>query len=335
MKTLRQWLGKDLDWMLPASIIVLIELLTAAMIGNIVGFHYDLAIKGYFFLGLLFTVWLCWAAAMLTVATYPFRRVDSPISRLRRDVSNHGNFIFSIGFGIMLIVIQICLLNWTKSMIPHVTSFWADPVLAEIDRRLFGKDPWTFLHTLFPQNAVFFDRAYALWAPVKFGTLLFAFLNFSSDRKSRIILSYFLTVLIGLMAQYILPSGGPIFYERLGFGPDFQHLPIPPLTLLGSDYLWDAYETGTGKVGGGISAFPSMHIATSVWFTIAWFRWSKILGSIVAVFTAVVCLATVYLGWHYAIDVLGAFVIALVADRIAKTTSTSNGRLWKHVALAR
>ena len=313
------WVGEwNARWILPAAVIVSVELAFALVAGAIVGFHYELAIEGYFWLGTMVGIAVGWSTTMLRVAAYPFMRVASPLAQLRADSARYGGAIVAFWAGLTLLLMQICLLNWVKSMIPLITSFWADPLIASLDRSILGADAWVLLHAAFPHSARLFDWFYAIWVPCKFGTLLALILMPQSRTKALALLSYFLTVAIGiLIGQYMLPSAGPVFYARLGFGDDFAALPVAPFTQAGTDYLWDAYLRGAGKVGGGISAFPSIHVATSAWTAFVWTRWHWLAGLAGWFVAVMICLATVYLGWHYAFDVVGGLALALLAQGLA------------------
>src|SRR5262249_55642756 len=78
------------------------------------------------------------------------------------------------------------------------------------------------------------------------------------------------------------------------------HLPFTALQL--QDMLWQKWLSSDFGIGAGISAAPSMHIASS-WLIarIAWASGGKmrIFGGL---FLLVIFFGSVHLGWHYAID---------------------------------
>jgi membrane-associated phospholipid phosphatase len=67
--------------------------------------------------------------------------------------------------------------------------------------------------------------------------------------------------------------------------------------------LWTAFARGQPS---SISAFPSMHIAMPALFALALGRVSRRLGWALWGVTVLTGIATVVLGWHYAIDVYAA-----------------------------
>jgi membrane-associated phospholipid phosphatase len=72
--------------------------------------------------------------------------------------------------------------------------------------------------------------------------------------------------------------------------------------------LWNGYSGATsGSIG--ISAFPSLHVATAVLFALYASRRSRIAGALLWAFAAVIMIGSVVLAWHYAVDgYAGAFI---------------------------
>jgi len=75
------------------------------------------------------------------------------------------------------------------------------------------------------------------------------------------------------------------------------------------DLLWQSHLAGRGEVE-GVSAMPSMHVATTILFILLGFasgkRW---LGWALVAFSASIFLGSIALAWHYAVDgYLGAAI---------------------------
>jgi hypothetical protein len=201
----------------------------------------------------------------------------------------------------VLVGFAMALHGWAKTMIPHVSGYWADPMLAELDATLFGRDPGPLFRTgvLDP----FFANLYVCWFPVTFG--LVGALAFSRKDHSVLLTTFLaLLVLVGTVGQYALPSVGPIFYERLGLGPRFAEFIAESdssVTFL-ADYLWRNYESGGANLGTGISAMPSMHVTFAVWTVFAAQAVSRFLFVPALVYAAAIYMTSVASGWHYATD---------------------------------
>ena len=64
-------------------------------------------------------------------------------------------------------------------------------------------------------------------------------------------------------------------------------------------------------IGRGISAMPSVHIALAVQFACAAFAIRRWFGILLTVYAVVIWIASIHLGWHYAVDGLVAAAIVV------------------------
>jgi hypothetical protein len=96
--------------------------------------------------------------------------------------------------------------------------------------------------------------------------------------------------------------------------------PLHALRL--QEALWTSYLTGGGGLVSGISAMPSMHVAMPALFAVAAWRRARALAMALWVYTAVIVVGSVHLGWHYAVDgyasILLVFPIWWVAGVVAR-----------------
>jgi hypothetical protein len=112
----------------------------------------------------------------------------------------------------------------------------------------------------------------------------------------------------------VFSSVGPVFYDRLFGSARFAQLGSTlsaggaSAMLAESDAMWRSYATAEPGFVAGMSAFPSMHVAISLWLFLA----ARTLAPRIALFAAAyfmfVWIASVQLGWHYVADGLGAAV---------------------------
>jgi hypothetical protein len=218
--------------------------------------------------------------------------------------------------------------SYLKSAIPLLQPFYLDPVLDRWDRALhFGIEPWRLLQPLLGYTWITYliNVIYALWFFV-FQAVFVLQACAAGDRKRR--MQYLLTMalawtLIGNLAATLMSSAGPCYYAFFVDGPNpYQplmeylrgvagslslnvlghelHLPFTALTM--QDILWQSYASGDYGVAKGISAAPSMHLA-STWlmWRLAWSmgRTARIAGS---AFLLLIFIGSIHLGWHYALD---------------------------------
>jgi hypothetical protein len=215
-----------------------------------------------------------------------------------------------------------------KGFIPEINPFGWDAAFAAWDRWIHGGiDPWRILQPVVghPVITFFFDLVYCSWFYVL--QLVCIWQAFSVTRP-QLRMQFFLTfllvwVLLGNIGAVLLASVGPIFYEPLLGSPG----PYQPLTAyLGAAkaqlpiwsldmqaQLWNGYLHPTLSIAGGISAMPSIHVAMAFLLALLGWRIRRAVGILFAVYTALILIAAVHLGWHYAIDgyagIAGTYVI--------------------------
>jgi hypothetical protein len=217
-----------------------------------------------------------------------------------------------------------------KNAVPLVNHTLWDRELAAVDRTLWlGHTPAVVLHDLFGTSwaASFFSLVYVAWIALVPASLLWAL----AWTRNHAVAAWYVTALaadwaLGAVAYYVVPSLGPIYSAPW----DFATLAPTAVTWLQNgmiadrhDVLANAQATGTLQ---SIAAFPSLHVAIMVTLCIvvqasARTRPVKLAAWAMLVVT---CLATVYLGWHFFVDVLGgaavggaAAWVGLVATRAA------------------
>ena len=213
-----------------------------------------------------------------------------------------------------LVGTQLALLGWLKATMPYAVSFWADPLLADLDAKLFGVDPWIVLHR-FQLQAV--DRIYLSWGPSCAAVAIALSFAPNDRRKGQCLIAYFLTVASCALGQYLLPSAGPVFFEALGYGNRFAELPILPWVRTTADYLWITYQSPGYRTGSGISAFPSLHVAGAFWIALVTRAYLPRLQLIGWAYWLTILIGSVYLGWHYAIDGIAGTALALMLFSLA------------------
>jgi hypothetical protein len=241
----------------------------------------------------------------------------------------------------MLVGIGASLFLPLKVAIPRQVPFWLDSPLAAAERLLLGADPWFLLDRLLGWAAVPIDRFYGLWLPVQLLVLFAVILEPPSLPKSRALIAYSLAwLLLGVGAATLFSSAGPLFHDRLFGGDQFAALRETLaardawVALAESDRMWAATGSGRPSLVAGISAFPSMHVAISVWIYLAARGLAPRLAPFALAYAIFIWIGSVQLGWHYAADGLAgaAGMIAVwalsrpvhdyLAERFAKSAPT-------------
>jgi hypothetical protein len=113
------------SWAVPAAIIVAVEYIFALVVGDRVGFRYQIPFGTYLIVGL--TVVSVAGAIALAARLFVYLREGEaqPARRLLAELPSYSGF----AAGVMLVTAQMAVLSWTKIMLPIASPFWADPPL--------------------------------------------------------------------------------------------------------------------------------------------------------------------------------------------------------------
>lgn len=213
-----------------------------------------------------------------------------------------------------------------KDVIPLIHPFSWDQTFMEWGRIIgFGTLPWQWLQPLFGYAPVTagLNFVYDAWLLVLFVSLFWqAFAARASLSRCQFLLAFaFSWFFAGNVLAVIFSSAGPCFYGYLHPGADpyaaqmaylngvNAHWPVWSLNV--QQALWLNYTTGAGEIS-GISAFPSMHVTSTVLIALIGWRTNKRLGAALWVFTGLIVIGSVHLAWHYAADSLGGIALALL-----------------------
>lgn len=295
----------DREWLIPATVLTLV----LALAGLVLIPDTSAAIGA---LGLL-PLWLMASAAVGGLYALPSLRrmqkegITNPSAQIARLAVQHWRTIGFVAFAMLLAGLNMITFMWTKPLLNHLAPFWADPLLADVDWVLFlGRDPANLLGWMNSMaSAIFYHRA---WFGLMVMTLLMVLTQPPSAQKSALMLTYFLLwSVIGPLIHLALPAAGPVFYDDLGYGDRFAFIHVPHEVAKLSNYLWHGFSAGKFLPGGGISAMPSLHIATTAWMIIAVLAFARRWAMVMAALGLAIFLLSISLGWHYAVDgIVGA-----------------------------
>lgn len=290
---------------------------------------------------LLLPMWMVAAGAMacvmVLIATVGMmlRGTDHPVGYWLGFIAEHRARLLFVAACMVLTGLNMIAFMWIKPLLNYLVPFRADPYLASIDRAIFGTDPWRLFGWLnnYPM-AIFYHRA---WFALMILTLLTVLWRPASAEKTAVMLTYFiLWSIFGPVVHTLMPAAGPIFYARLGYGNAFSGLVSARETARLADYLWRTYSGARFGPAAGISAMPSLHIATTVWMVVAVAIFAR--RWLVAIIPAatLIFILSISLGWHYAIDGLvgGAGTVLIWYALHVSLTHMSPSRRGEGVARA-
>ncbi len=219
-------------------------------------------------------------------------------------------------------LVYLCYHNLKSWVVFHEPR---DDVLQRWDRWLFlGNSPAVLLHDLLGQNVA----AYVLTAIyVSFSSLvsvsLVAALVFPSQiRQGYVYLASAMWVwILGVGAYYLIPSLGPFSHAPDDFAglartmtQDTQaHYVAQRARLLAEPQAHDATAQ--------IAAFASLHVAVVLMIALmARYYGLRRAARVLSVYLAATMVATIYLGWHFVVDLVGGVAIAYAAVALGRCT---------------
>jgi hypothetical protein len=230
-----------------------------------------------------------------------------------------------------------------KSAIPLVyPGFRWDAPLEVVDMWIHGDHPDRILAPLFgsPEAILFLDRVYHTWFYMLFTLVIWQAWQNDPRRLRQFWMAFALTwIVLGIFVACAAASAGPIYagLDRGSISYDDLLARLSAAERLGPLFvrmsawsLWEAVRQPGIAIGDGISAFPSLHVAVVSLAMFPLWRIHPGLGLCGAVYTLLIVIGSIMLGWHYAVDgeagVLGAALIWIAAGRWANRFEKSRTR---------
>jgi hypothetical protein len=199
-----------------------------------------------------------------------------------------------------------------RLLLPALHPVLLDAQLTAIDERLFGKTPSVWLDRFVQPTSVewfafFYFSHYWLLSSHLFGTLMLD----RGRRRYELLLATGLLASVGHALYVWVPGAGPYTSTTLAF----DH-------ALAGGVWWARVKAAVTSAGAGLDIFPSMHTGFSVLIALhavryrreAPFSWTWV-PTVFCVSNIVI--ATLFLRWHYGVDVIAGALLAWACQRTA------------------
>ena len=210
-------------------------------------------------------------------------------------------------------------------LIPAVRGTDADRWLARLDFRIWGAHPTVWLERFqHPALVEFFQLAYTLFVPA---VLFVAFLLWKKRLYAEFRYYAFL-IALGFLVSYVgyllVPARGPRFLLK-----SLQHIPLQGL------WLFQAMQSTLDRLESAhYDCFPSGHTELTLLAFWGSRLVSKPLFRIYLAYTPFLIFATVYLRYHYTVDVMAgagtAFVLILASPALYRKLSKGSMAIGRH-----
>ena len=268
------------------------DLLTLSLLAVLSGLAVFTANANPMWSGLLAT-YVVLAVAILAVAVY----------RTRVGPAKRG-FYLSVAATVMTVSL---VFNSLGGLISSMHTTTCDALLIAVDQAMFGVHPTVWMERLIsPTLSALLQFAYISYyfIPLSLGIVLIARGRFAAFEE----------VLFGILLCFYLSYVGYLLFPAIGPRFTLNHLQTQGLQL--SPFMATLQETLNALEKNKTDAFPSGH--TAVALMSLYFAWKEREKKLFAVLLPVVTgliFSTVYLRYHYVIDVLAG--IALTGLTIA------------------
>lgn len=243
-----------------------------------------------------------WALTLFTwtIATILLVRGQvMPEGRLRA-------ILYRIGIFAPMVLSYFEMIHLLPALQPHLL----DMKLYAIDRALFGETPAIVMQAWNTRPVVewiafFYYSYFYLMIAMLIPALLF-------DKGKRLH-----ELMVG---AFVVCGGGHIIYTLVpGAGP---YASIPFDAPLDGGFWWQQVRTTVSHAGAQLDIFPSLHTAYPTYFTLHAFAYRKTMPfkfvwPVIAFFAFNMITATMFLRWHWGIDVVAGLMLATAARMTA------------------
>lgn len=249
-------------------------------------------------------------------------KVGTGVRSVLRERWPLSHWVFALN-GVVAWYLSYAAFRNVKNMAPFVHDRQYDNPLADLDKFLFaGHDPAAILHAWFGTGlaAHFFSAVYIAWIALVPVSIAIALVWTRAARAGE----WYVTAVavdwaLGAVLYVLVPTVGPIYSDP----GTFSSLPETYVSRLQESMWDDRVAVMADPVGAGtlqtIAAFASLHVGIMVTICLIVHlvrlpRWVRVSSWI---FLALTVLATVYLGWHFFVDVIGGAALGAFAVWIA------------------
>ena len=178
-----------------------------------------------------------------------------------------------------------------------------DAVLSELDTRLCGVDPSLFVQRYqTPGWVEFFSFIYGAFIPYIYLSMFLGCLGRPPHERDQFLTGWVITYTVSYLGYISSSAQGPAAYHA----DDYQ------VTLAGGFFYKTVLE-GVKASGGLQGAFPSLHVGGSLYLCLFDLKTNRLRGLTYLPMVLLIYLSTIFLRYHYIVDLIVGTVIAFVS----------------------
>ncbi len=186
--------------------------------------------------------------------------------------------------------------------------YLADGFLSRADQWLLGFDPSLAMQPLqSPTWVEFYSFVYGAFIPYVYLSLLLNSLGRDPGERDVFLTGWVLTYAVSFLGYLFLPAHGPVVY----------HVAEYDVTLTGGVF-YRAVLAGVEAAGGPHGAFPSLHIGCALYLCLFDLKSNRLRGLTYLPMVLLIYVATVFLRYHYVVDLIAGTLIASTCTWIAR-----------------
>ncbi len=217
-----------------------------------------------------------------------------------------------------------------KQQVGRIYPYTWDMTFVHWDKIIHGDDPWRILQHIigYPPVTFTFAMAYQFWILLIYvGTPLIAVALQNERLRQQFLLTYlFGWIVVGSIMANFFASVGPCFLHAYTgsdhFNPLMDYLQFadtqyPILVLDVQAKLLSWQHDGSGQLGRGISAMPSMHVCIATLFMLVGWQSGKFWRWASALFFVMILVGSVHLAYHYAVDGYVSIIVTAIIWKLA------------------
>ncbi len=246
---------------------------------------------------------------------------------VRGPVLRWGGLTSSLLYRVGLVGVILASYFQLREVLPVVSPWADDAQIYAFDRHVFGIEPAVWLDRFVsPTTTEWFAFFYFLYFLIlAVHVLPMLFLVGDVEIIGRFAVGLLLVFLTAHLLYMAVPGWGPYWY----LGADFHH-------DLRGGFFWRLVRETVDAGGAQKDIFPSLHTGGPTFVAIFSFRERKVLPfkytwPVMAFFATQIIIATMFLRWHYLVDVIAGLALAstaaILGQRIADWERAKRARL--------
>lgn len=200
-----------------------------------------------------------------------------------------------------------------RFLLPALQPALVDRHLYSLDQALFGTTPALWFQQFNELHIVewvsfFYYSYFALMILCLIPPLFFD----KGKRQIEMMVGGLVVATMGHFVYTLVPGKGPV--STLDFEP------------LNGGFWWHQVEVTVANAGAQLDIFPSLHTAYPMFFALHAFGWRhtkpyRYVWFVLAFFSANIIVATMFLRWHWFVDVVAGMLLAVLARQAGKFVS--------------